>query len=114
VDYDDGLIACSDDELVIRRYGGLLRTKRIPYGRIRKATRITLGPVRGKWRLWGSGDFRHWYNLDPERRRKEVGLVLDLGGRIQPVITPDDPERVVAILRDRGVAVEDSVTPKGP
>ena len=112
--YDDGLIACSEDELVIRRYGGLLRTKRIPYGRIRKATRIRLGRVRGKWRIWGSGDFRHWYNLDRRRPHKEVGLVLDLGGRVEPVITPDDAERVAAILRDHGVAVEDSVTPTTP
>ena len=114
LDYDDGLIACSDDELVIRRYGGLLRTKRIPYGRIRTATRVELSPVRGKWRIWGSGDFRHWYNLDPGRPHKETGLVLDLGGRWQPVITPDDAERVAAILRDHGVAVEDSVTPTTP
>jgi hypothetical protein len=27
VDYDDGLIACSDDALIIRRYGMTLRKK---------------------------------------------------------------------------------------
>jgi hypothetical protein len=114
VTYDDGLIACSDDELVIRRYGGLLRTKRIAYDRLRGVTTIRLGKMRGKWRIWGSGDFRHWYNLDVHRPGKEVGLVLDLGARLQPVITPDDPDRVLAILREHGVSVGDALTPTTP
>jgi hypothetical protein len=41
VGYDDGLIACSDTELVIRRYTLLLRPRRIPYGSIRSVARIT-------------------------------------------------------------------------
>jgi hypothetical protein len=31
--------------------------------------------------------------------------VLDLGKPVEPVITPDDPQRVVAVLREHGVAV---------
>lgn len=53
-----------------------------------------------RWRIWGSGDFVHWCNLDPSRTRKEVALVLDLGRRVRPTITPDEPEVVERILRD--------------
>jgi hypothetical protein len=59
----------------------------------------------GNWRLWGSTDLRHWFNLDRRRPRKHVGLVLDLGERTKPVITPDDPQRVIAVLRAHGVSV---------
>lgn len=53
-EYDDGLIACTRDALVIRRYSAL---------------------------------------------------------GVMPVITPDDPDRVVAVLRSHGVTVAD--TPGG-
>jgi hypothetical protein len=96
VEYDDGLIACSDDRLVIRRYGPLLRPKRVPYGE--------LGAIR-RWRLWGTTDPRRWFNLDWGRPHKRVALVVDAGKRVKPVITPDDPQRVVAVLRSHGVQV---------
>jgi len=53
----------------------------------------------------GSGDFRHWFNLDRHRPDKQVGIALDLRTRWIPVITPDDPSRVVAALREHGVNV---------
>lgn len=58
-----------------------------------------------KWRIWGSTDLRHWFNLDWHWPNKKVGLVLDLGKHMKPVITPDDPQRVVAVLRQHGVEV---------
>jgi len=106
IDYDDGLIACSDDGLVIRRYTLFLGPKRVPYGQIRAATEVALrGFSFGKWRIWGSTDLRDWFNLDWRRPRKRVGLVLDLGRHARPVITPDDPQRVADALRSHGVAL---------
>jgi hypothetical protein len=96
--YDDGKVACDDSGLVIRRYnpGG---AKRIPYTSIRSAERLSPLGVR-KWRIWGSGDFVHWWNLDRGRPKKEIALVIDTGRRIHPTITPDDPETVERILID--------------
>ena len=51
MEYDDGLIACADDGLVIRRYTLLLRPRRVPYG-----------------------DLRHRWNFDGHRPSKEVAL----------------------------------------
>jgi hypothetical protein len=62
--------------------------------------------MSGKWRIWGSADLVRWYNRDWRRPRKDVALVLDLRGHaLQPVITPDDSERVVEVLRSHGVQV---------
>ena len=60
-----------------------------------------MGPASGQWRIWGSGDFTHWFNLDPGRTRKTRGLVLDLGRSVQPVITPDGVDQVRAIIEGR-------------
>jgi hypothetical protein len=99
--YDDGLIVCDDDGLVVRRYYFPCGSKRIPYTGIRNVERRELAALTGKWRVWGSGDLRHWWNLDPGRPRKSVALVLDVGRRIRPTITPDDPDAVERILVGR-------------
>ncbi|WP_394617568.1 hypothetical protein JNUCC0626_00205 [Lentzea sp. JNUCC 0626] len=102
--YDDGLIVCGDEELVIRRYYfPFARPKRVRYHRIRSARRFELTSLTGRYRYWGSGNLRQWFNLDPKRHRKREGLVLDLGGRMQPVITPDDVDAVLAVLADHGI-----------
>jgi hypothetical protein len=102
--YDDGLIACRADVFVIRRYGLLLGPKTIPYTEIRKIQEFKLNALR-RWRLWGTGDPRRWWNLDWGRRHKQIAFLIDLGKRVTPVITPDDPEALIRALRLHGVAV---------
>jgi hypothetical protein len=105
--YDDGRIACTDSELVIRMYYPW-GAKRITYERIRSATRRQMGALTGKARIWGSGDFKHWFNLDAKRPRKDFALVIDLGKAVEPVITPDDVDKVIAVLRGHAVEVRES------
>jgi hypothetical protein len=95
---DDGRIACDDNGVIIRWYY-LWGQKTIPYSDIHGVTRRPLRAVRRRWRLWGSDDFVHWYNLDGNRTNKTVELELQIGGRVRPVITPDDPDTVEAIIR---------------
>jgi hypothetical protein len=103
--YDDGNVACTDTELVIRRYylpvGG---TKRIPYPAIREVRRVPLTAM-GRWRIQGSNDFVHWFSFDIRRPRKTAALVVHSGGRILPVVTPDDPDRAAAALAAHGVRI---------
>lgn len=99
--YDDGGIHCDDQRLTIRHYY-LWGAKQIPYTSIRAVTRLPLtgaNKVRG-WRIWGSGDFVHWWNLDIQRPRKDMALVLDVGRRVRPTITPHDPAAVERILEE--------------
>jgi hypothetical protein len=101
--YDDGRIACDDDGLIVRWYY-LWGTKRIPYRAIRSVRERPLSFWRGKWRLWGSSDFGHWFNLDGSRPKKETALEIDTGQRVRAVITPDDPEAVLRIVEDHRAA----------
>lgn len=98
--YDDGGIACDDRSLIIRAYYLWGGDKTIPYSTIRRVERRPLTGLTGKWRIWGSGDFVHWWNLDRKRPSKEAALVVDLGRRVVPMITPDDPDAVQRILTE--------------
>jgi hypothetical protein len=97
--YDDGGIACDDEQLIIKHYYPW-GAKRIPYPSIRAVNTRDLSAAGGRWRIWGSGDFLHWYNLDRRRPSKEVALEIEVGGRIRPTITPDDPATVARILTE--------------
>ena len=99
--YDDDQVTCTDSELVIKHYYFPSGTgKRIPYSRIRGVARLELTGVNAlrRWRIWGSGDLVHWWNLDPRRPSKSVAFVLDLGGKVRPTITPSDPEAFVLVV----------------
>ena len=100
--YDDGLVKLDSDGLTIRRYYFPIGTsKYIPYTRIKDVQERDMGLLTGKARIWGTGDFKHYSALDMNRFRKEKALILDLGKWFIPVITPDDPDRVLAILQER-------------
>jgi hypothetical protein len=100
--YRDRWIECTTQALIIHGYYFPFGTKKtIPYGRIHEVQEYEMGALSGKGRIWGSGDFKHYFNLDPGRSRKTRALVLDLGGFVRPVITPDDAGQVKAIIEAR-------------
>ncbi|MBV9661743.1 MAG: hypothetical protein JO337_11355 [Acidimicrobiales bacterium] len=100
--YDDGRITCDENGLTIGWYYPW-GAKHIRYSSIRAVERLSLTGVNQvrRWRIWGSGDFVHWWNLDPGRTDKDLALVLDVGRRIRPTITPNDAEAVERIVRER-------------
>jgi len=71
--------------------GGLILSI-YPRTELAKDAKVPLGPPK-------TGEF----SLDWRRPHKRLALVLDVGKRVKPVITPDDPQRVVAVLRSHGV-----------
>jgi hypothetical protein len=99
--YQDRWIECTDTEVRVRGYYFPWGTKRIPYASIRSLDRFTLTALRGKGRIWGSGDFKHWANLDPRRPTKSVGFMVNLGRHVIPVLTPDDPDAFEKVLGQR-------------
>jgi hypothetical protein len=119
--YDDGRVACTDQEIILRNYYGPFITKRISYQEILEVRDV---PNRWKNRTGGSGDFVYRLNWDPHRRHKDRALVIYLRGktgsenkvsalrtpgesgpRVKPVMTPDEPDRVIAELVAHGVSV---------
>ncbi len=98
--YQDRWIECVDDGIRVRGYYFPWGTKRIPYSSICSLDRFAMTRLRGKGRIWGSGDLRHWANLDPSRPHKDVGYFVDLGKRVVPMLTPDDPEAFERVVRE--------------
>jgi hypothetical protein len=100
-DYDDGIIACDAEGLIIRGYYFPRGAKHIRYGEIKGLERFTMSALKGQWRIWGTANFHYWANLDTKRSKKKIALIVDSGKKVKPFITPDDPDAVEAIIRDR-------------
>jgi hypothetical protein len=98
--YHDQWISCTEDAIVIRWYY-LWGAKRIPYTSIRSARRVDMTTLRGRGRIWGTANLRYWASLDPGRPGKSMALILDVGGSVQPYLTPDDVPAVESILKER-------------
>jgi hypothetical protein len=101
-EYDDGTIVCGPDRLEIHSYYFPCGTKRVPYEKIQGLQRIEInGLWSGRWRLWGTGNPRYWAHLATKRPRKKAGFVVDVGRRVSPIVTPDEPDAFESVLRDR-------------
>jgi hypothetical protein len=102
--YHDRWIECMPDAIRIRGYYFPWGTKRVPYESIQSVRRVTLSPLSGKGRIWGTAYPRYWASLDPRRPTKDTALILDTGHLVRPFITPDDPDAVEAAIREHSTA----------
>jgi len=64
VGYDDGRVACTDQEIILRNYYAPFVAKHISYASIREVREV---PNRWKQRPGGSGDFVYRLSWDPHR-----------------------------------------------
>ena len=100
IEYDDGRAVIDGNGVTLRRYYFPTgQSKHISYRQIHAAEVRSMGWLTGKGRGWGSAHPRYWLPLDISRPRKDKLVVLDLGGFVHPAFSPDEPDRVVAILR---------------
>jgi len=100
--YEDAGLLLDDEGITIRRYYFPLATpKRISYSDIQGIKTKPISWNSGKGRFWGASDPRYWFPLDIHRGSKKTLLVLDVGRRVKACITPENPERVIELLRER-------------
>jgi hypothetical protein len=92
--YDDGRVRVDSDGITLRRYYFPTGTaKHIRYSDIRSVDLRPMSWLTGKGRLWGTSSPRYWLPLEAGRANKHTLMVLDLGGKVSPAFTPDEPER---------------------
>ncbi len=102
--YQDKLVELTDAEIRFHHYY-------FPWGDqsvlLKQIESIEVTPatiMRGRWRIWGTGDFRTWFPLDikrPARERIFVARLRDSSRRIG--FTVEDAAKVEAVLKDLGL-----------
>ena len=100
--YDDGRVALDEAGITLRGYYFPFgQSKHIAYGSVREVRTLPMTWLTGKGRLWGTSLPGYWFPLDVGRPRKDTMFVIDVGGHVKPVFTPDDPARVKSLIDER-------------
>jgi hypothetical protein len=116
-DYADPRVRCTPAGIEVRGYYIPWGSKHIAYSSVRGIQRVDLTAARGRARIWGTANPGYWANLDPQRPHKATGLILDLGRRVKPFLTPDDPDAFEFVVRERsglGPRTDQGSATRGP
>jgi hypothetical protein len=97
--YGDEVVLLTREAVVIRRYYWPLGRKHISYSAVERVTLRPLKAWHGQFRVHGADLRGRWYSRDRNRGDKDLAIDLHVGGVVRPVLTPDDPERVLEILQ---------------
>jgi hypothetical protein len=101
--YKDHLIEINELELILFNYyfpGG--REKRISFSEIEKIIVYPCTFWTGKWRIWGTGDFRTWFPLDGKRMKRDKVLYMILKKRwVRIGFTVENFDIVYRIFSDK-------------
>lgn len=107
-DYADRWITVDSDGITVRGYYFPFGAKHIPYSSIRSVSRVNMGVLTGRARVWGTANLSYWAHLDPGRPKKRIAFLIDNGKPVKPFLTPADPQAFEAALGSRGqVTAED-------
>jgi hypothetical protein len=98
--YQDNLISITDNDLTLKSYSfPFLRDKRINFNVIEKIEVRIPSLSAGKYRIWGSGDFRTWYPFDSKRSIRDKIFIIFFNNKWNRVgFTVEDSEKVLEIL----------------
>jgi hypothetical protein len=100
--YEDAGLVLDEDGITIRRYYFLLSVpKRVAYNKIRGIRAKPMSWAKDKGRFLGAFNPRYRLPRDVQRATKQTLLILELGRWVKPCITPEDPAKVIALLKTR-------------
>jgi hypothetical protein len=103
--YEDRLVQISNDSILIKNYYfPLIGSKRVPFKKIEFVTAEKPSLLKGKFRIWGTGNFVTWYPLDFARPSRDRIFIINLLGKtIRVGFTVNNSETVLRILEQKGL-----------
>jgi hypothetical protein len=109
--YEDERVICNEEALIIKNfYYPLEDDKKIPYSEIHNIEIRKINFWSGLSQIWGeasgtlqgdTGQKSYWSAFDLKRLFKNRAIAIDDGQLVKSVITPDDVDRVFAILKHK-------------
>jgi hypothetical protein len=101
--YQDRSLLVDDDGITITSYFWPGHHRHIPFSSIVAVEEIPLGTFSGRYRLVGFElrRLRDFFPWDSHRSATSRAFALDVGGRVRPVISPEDHEQVLELITER-------------
>jgi hypothetical protein len=98
--YEDSLVVLTSDSLLLKRYYfPTLKPKLVSLAEVQRIEIICPNLWTGRFRLWGSGDFRTFYPLDLGRpKRDRIFQLTQRDKRIRIGFTAENSELFIAAI----------------
>lgn len=104
--YSDSLVQVSQTGIQFRSYYFPFGTKFVRFSDILSVTKKPSTLSNGKWRLWGTGDFRTWFPMDWRRPQRDFIFLLHLATQKTRIgFTVEDSERFTEVVRSKGLEI---------
>ncbi|MFZ0004344.1 MAG: hypothetical protein WCC86_06850 [Methanoregula sp.] len=106
--YKDSLVSLNGESITFFRYS-------FPFGKSRKIAfadidHITINEpslVNGKWRIWGSGDFRTWFPLDIHRSSCDKIFIISMkNGGTKIGFSVENSQNVTTLFEEHNLIVK--------
>ena len=107
--YADKLIEIREDEIIFHKYYfPTMSDKIVKFQDIEKIEVREPILKNGKFRIWGTGDFQHWFPMDSQRSKREAIYILyRKGKKIRIGFTVEDSEKVTKLLKEKIAVILD-------
>ena len=98
--YEDSLVVLTSDSLLLKRYYfPTLKPKLVSLAEVQRIEILCPNLWTGRFRLWGSGDFRTFYPLDLGRpKRDRIFQLIQRDKRIRIGFTVENSELFIAAI----------------
>ncbi len=103
--YKDSLVAINSNQLILHNYYFPIgASKKIAFSKIDHIECIEPTLLKGKWRLWGMGDFKTWFPADFSRNKRDTIFVIHQKKKRMLIgFTVNNSEEVKNILKEKSL-----------
>ena len=99
--YTDKYVQIFDDRIKFKAWCLPWGKKEVKFSSIKNVVEKKIGPLSGKHRISGTGNFRDWFHYDTKRPQKEKAIVLETNYKIYKRIwiTPEKHSTVFNLIK---------------
>ncbi len=106
--YSDKLIEISEDSILVRDYYFPFGSRRVVWADIESITVYKPTLFSGKYRYWGTGDFRTWYPPDSRLKRDKIFIMKLKKKWWQIGFTVENSQTALDLLRNKCPLIDNS------
>jgi hypothetical protein len=106
--YSDALVDVNDNGIYLKNYYfPLTKAKLLKFSDIIQIEKKIPTLMSGKWRYWGTGDFKIWFPLDLNRSKRDCILFIQLASqRIRVGFTVENTNAFIEAIQAKGIKIE--------
>jgi hypothetical protein len=111
--YSDKLVEISDDSILIRDYYYPFGDKRVRFENVDSIVVKKPTLMSGRYRYYGTGDFRTWFPPDTRTRRDKIFIIKIKSKWWRVGLTVENSQAVLGLLKSKCSVIDCTVEQQG-